>query len=232
MSNNDFSKFFEVVYEDNHLIAVNKKAGILVQGDATGDKPLADWVKDYLKIKYSKQGNVFCGVIHRIDRPVSGLVLMAKTSKALERMNEAFRENQVQKTYLAIVLQKPKNEQDTLIHWLVKDTKKHFSIAYNTEAKNSQRAELSFKFLSERNKQYLLQINPVTGRFHQIRAQLSKIGSTIVGDLKYRAKQPNSDASICLHAYKINFVHPVTKEPIEIKANPPQNEHWEIFKDF
>ena len=222
-----YNHIFTTVYEDNHLIAVNKRSGVLVQGDATGDKPLVDWVKDYLKEKYQKEGNVFCGVIHRIDRPVSGLVLLAKTSKGLERMNEVFRENKVKKTYLAITERRPKNSEDTLINWLRKDSKKHFAIVYNTEVKDSLKSELSFTLLSELNPYYLLEVRPVTGRFHQIRAQLSKIGCSIVGDVKYKGERPNDDASICLHAFKINFIHPIKNEPVEIKAEVPQNKYWE-----
>lgn len=221
-----YSPYFTVLFEDNHIIAVSKKAGVLVQGDTTGDKPLSDWVKDYLKEKYTKQGNVFCGVIHRLDRPVSGLVLLAKTSKALERMNELFRENRIHKTYLALVENKPIKESDVLVHWLVKNKKKHFSIAYKQEVPDSQRAELSFMLLQMVERKALLQVQPVTGRFHQIRAQLSKIGCTIVGDLKYGATQPNPDASICLHAWKISFTHPVKNEPMEITAPLPQNKAW------
>jgi 23S rRNA pseudouridine1911/1915/1917 synthase len=221
-----YASVFTVLYEDNHIIAVSKKAGVLVQSDATGDKPLSEWVQLYLKEKYQKQGNVFCGVIHRLDRPVSGLVLLAKTSKGLERMNELFRENKIHKTYWAYVLQSPKKESDTLVHWLVKNSKKHFAIAYKDQAKDSQRAELSFNVLSKNGTKALLEVKPVTGRFHQIRAQLSKIGSVIVGDLKYGAKQPNPDASICLHARKINFIHPIKNEPIEIDAPLPDNESW------
>lgn len=228
----DFSAFFDVLYEDNHIIAVSKRAGVLVQGDVTGDVPLSELVQQYLKQKYDKPGNVFCGVIHRLDRPVSGLVLLAKTSKALTRMNELFRDNTISKTYLAIVENKPKKDEDVLINWLVKNSMKHFSVAYNTEAKNSQRAELSFKLVQSKEGQHLLTVHPVTGRYHQIRAQLSKIGSSIVGDLKYRAKLPNPDASICLHAYKINFIHPIKGEPIEIIAPPPAMHHWLHFDKY
>lgn len=218
---------FSIVFEDNHLLIVNKKAGVLVQSDATGDKCLADYAKEYIKEKYQKQGNIFCGVVHRLDRPVSGIVVLAKTSKALERMNELFRENKVQKTYWALVLQKPKNEADTLVHWLRKDTKKHFAIAYNQEAVNSQRAELSFKILQHFGDETLLEVKPVTGRFHQIRAQLSKIGSTIKGDLKYGAKVPNKDASICLHARRIEFAHPIKNELLVVEAPLPSVKEWE-----
>ncbi len=228
----DYSSIFTVLYEDNHLFVVNKAAGILVQSDTTGDKCLVDFAKDYLKEKYQKEGNVFCGVVHRLDRPVSGLVILAKTSKALERMNELFRENTIHKTYLALVLQKPKNEQDTLINWLKKDTKKHFSIAYNQEVKDSHRAELSFQVLKVFENETLLEVKPVTGRFHQIRSQLSKIGSKIKGDLKYGAALPNPDASICLHARKIEFIHPIKNEPLVIEAPLPKKEFWKNGLEF
>jgi 23S rRNA pseudouridine1911/1915/1917 synthase len=231
MSTN-FEPFFTVVFEDNHLLIVNKVAGVLVQGDATEDKCLADYAKAYLKEKYQKQGNVFCGVVHRLDRPVSGLVILAKTSKALERMNEIFRENAISKTYWTLVLQKPKNNQDTLINWLKKDTKKYFSIAYNQEVKDSQRAELSFHVLKDFGNETLLEVKLVTGRFHQIRSQLSKIGSKIKGDLKYGAAFPNADASICLHARKIQFIHPIKNEPMEIIAPLPRKEFWKNALEF
>lgn len=220
------------MYEDNHLLVVNKAAGVLVQGDATGDKCLADYAKDYLKEKYAKEGNVFCGIVHRLDRPVSGLVILAKTSKALERMNELFRENNIQKTYWALVLRKPLNREDKLVHWLKKDTKKHFSIAYNNEVPNSQRAELSFKQLGEFDFETLLEVKPITGRFHQIRSQLSKIGSKIKGDLKYGAALPNPDASICLHARSIAFMHPIKNEPMHLTAPLPQKPHWRNGMQF
>ncbi|MFN0050100.1 MAG: RluA family pseudouridine synthase [Cytophagales bacterium] len=228
----DFNSIFTVLFEDNHLLVVNKAAGVLVQGDVTEDKCLADYAKEYLKEKYQKQGNVFCGVVHRLDRPVSGLVILAKTSKALERMNELFRENKISKTYWALVLQRPKNEEDTLINWLKKDSKKHFSIAYNQEVKDSQRAELSFKILKNFETETLLEVKLVTGRFHQIRSQLSKIGSKIKGDLKYGATVPNPDASICLHARKIQFVHPIKNEPLEIVAPLPKKEFWKNGLEF
>lgn len=215
-----------ILFEDNHLLVVNKPAGVLVQSDSTGDKTLLDYAKDYLKTTYQKPGNVYCQAAHRIDRPVSGVVVLTKTGKATERMNELFRENKVQKTYRAIVLQKPKNNADTLIHWLRKDTRKHFAIAYNQEVPNAQRAELSFIQLANIPGETLLEVKPVTGRFHQIRAQLSKIGCTIKGDLKYGAPAPNSDASICLHSCQIEFTHPVKNELLVIKCDYPANAAW------
>lgn len=218
---------FEVAYEDNHLLIVSKNAGILVQSDETGDKCLADFAKEFLKQKYNKEGNVFCGVVHRLDRPVSGLVVLAKTSKALSRMNELFRDDKIEKFYLARVLQKPKNESDTLINWLRKDTRKHYASVYTKEVENSQYAELSFDTQKLYKKGALLEVKLKTGRFHQIRAQLAKIGFTIKGDLKYGAPVPNKDASICLHAYKIRFIHPVSNENMEIVNFPPKNFFWD-----
>ncbi|MDX2196063.1 MAG: RluA family pseudouridine synthase [Cytophagales bacterium] len=217
-----FAPYFKVLYEDNHLIAVDKVAGILVQPDTSQDPSLADMVTEYIRLKYSKQGNVFCGVIHRNDRPVSGLILMAKTSKMLSRMNELFRNGDVQKTYLALVYRKPKNDEDILIHWLKKDVKKNFAICYTRETDGSQRAELSFKIINHTTTGYLLEIQPKTGRFHQIRAQLSKIGCPIIGDLKYGYETPNEDKSVCLHGWKAAFVHPVQNVPVMIETSLPQ----------
>lgn len=204
---------------------------MLVQSDQTGDIPLVEEVKKYLAHKYNKPGNVFCGVIHRLDRPVSGLVIFAKTSKALVRMNELFREHQnIEKKYLAIVLNKPKSDTDTLIHWLVKNTQKLYAMVYTKEVRNSQRAELYFQYISTFERQHLLEVTLKTGRFHQIRAQLSKIGSTIVGDLKYGASIPNTDASICLHSYSCTFLHPIKNEKITVIAPKPHKNAWVNFK--
>jgi 23S rRNA pseudouridine1911/1915/1917 synthase len=224
-----FLKFFNVVYEDNHLIVVNKKSGVLVQGDKTGDIPLAEHVKLYLKDKYNKPGNVFAGVVHRIDRPVSGLVLLAKTSKALERMNEMFKSRKIQKTYWAIVKRRPKEENAKLVHWLVKDTQKNISSAYDEEVKGSLKAELTYTVLGKLNDHYLLEVNPITGRPHQIRVQLAAIGSPIRGDVKYGFSKPNEDGSINLHARKLKFIHPVKKEPLTIIGSLPENDFWEQF---
>ncbi|MSQ78180.1 MAG: RluA family pseudouridine synthase [Flavobacteriaceae bacterium] len=210
-----------VIYEDNHLLAVNKPSGLLVQGDETGDIPLVDIAKDYLKKKYNKPGNVFCGVIHRIDRPVSGLVLMAKTSKALTRMNEQFKQRDIKKTYLALVSKKPLRDGGKLIHWLTKDTSKNISKAYNQERPDALRAELDYDVVSQSDKAYLLEVFPLTGRPHQIRVQLAAMGCPIVGDLKYGYPSPNSDASICLHALRLKFAHPVSLEEMHIEAGTP-----------
>jgi 23S rRNA pseudouridine1911/1915/1917 synthase len=216
----------EVLYEDNHLIAINKRSGDIVQGDKTGDEPLSDKVKTYLKDKYQKPGNVFCGVIHRIDRPVSGVVLFAKTSKALSRMNELFRTRDVQKIYWAIVKEKPKNETGILVNYLIKDEKNNRSKAVGAENKNALKAELEYKIIAKTDNFFLLEIYPLTGRHHQIRVQLSTMGSPIKGDLKYGFNRSNKDASISLHARKLIFMHPVTKEKVEIIAPPPDDVVW------
>ncbi len=217
----------EVLYEDNHLIAVNKKPGDIVQSDKTGDEPLSEKVKIYLKEKYQKPGNVFCGVIHRIDRPVSGIVLFAKTSKALSRMNELFRTRDVQKIYWAIVKEKPKKENAVLISYLIKDEKNNRSKAVGAENKNALKAELEYKLIAKTDNFFLLEIYPLTGRHHQIRVQLSEMGSPIKGDLKYGFNRSNKDASISLHARKLIFSHPVTKEKTEIVAPPPDDVVWD-----
>jgi 23S rRNA pseudouridine1911/1915/1917 synthase len=217
----------EVIYEDNHLIAVNKKSGDIVQGDKTGDEPLSDKVKTYLKEKYQKPGNVFCGVIHRLDRPVSGVVLFAKTSKALSRMNELFRARDVQKIYWAIVKEKPQKDTAVLVSYLIKDEKNNRSKAVSAENKNALKAELEYKLIAKTDNFFLLEIYPLTGRHHQIRVQLSSMGSPIKGDLKYGFNRSNSDGSISLHARKLIFDHPVTKEKIEIQADPPQEVVWQ-----
>ena len=211
-----------ILYEDNHIIAVNKSSSEIVQGDKTGDKPLVESVKEYLKERYLKSGNVFCGVVHRLDRPVSGVVVFAKTSKALARLNTMFANKQeVQKTYWALVDAKPLVEEDTLTHWLVRNEKQNKSVAYNKEMQHSKKAVLHYKLLKSYERYYLLEIDLITGRHHQIRAQLAAIGLHIKGDLKYGAKRSNPDGGICLHAYSLQFVHPVKKEPIKIIAEAP-----------
>ncbi len=219
----------EVIYEDNHLIAINKKTGILVQGDKTGDTPLSDFVKEYLKEKYDKPGAVFVGVIHRLDRPVSGLILFARTSKALDRMNQQFKNREIRKTYLAIVRQQPLKEQDTLIHWLVKNPETNVTKAFDTEVPNGLRSELHYKILGKLDGFYVLEVNPVTGRPHQIRVQLSAMGCPIVGDNKYSYPRGNRDKSICLHARKLSFVHPVKKENLVLEAELPMDAFWQKF---
>lgn len=214
----------DVIFEDNHLIAVNKKSGEIVQGDKTGDEPLSERVKKYLKVKYNKPGNVFLGTIHRIDRPTSGIVIFAKTSKALSRMNEKFRQNKISKTYWAIVKNRLPKKNDLLEHYLLKNQKKNKSFL-STEEKGKL-SILEYNFLNNLNNYFLYEIFPKTGRHHQIRVQLSNMGSPIKGDLKYGAKRSNPNGGINLHAKKIDFNHPVTKENVSIEANCPKEKIW------
>ena len=214
----------EVLYEDNHIIAINKKSGDIVQGDKTGDAPLSDFVKAYIKKKYNKPGEVFLGTIHRLDRPTSGVVLYARTSKALARMNEQFREKQVQKTYWAVVDNAPANASGTLENYLLKNQKQNKS--YVTKAADAKHAVLDFRLLKKLDNFFHLEIKPKTGRHHQIRVQLAHIGCIIKGDLKYGAKRSNKDASIHLLAQKLEFLHPVKKEPIVIVAPAPKDSIW------
>ena len=218
----------EVLYEDNHIIAVNKKSGDIVQGDKTGDAPLSDFVKAYIKKKYNKPGEVFLGTIHRLDRPTSGIVLYARTSKALSRMNEQFREKQVQKTYWAVVDNSPPNTSGTLENYLQKNQKQNKS--YITKNESGKHALLDYKLLKKLDNFFHLEIRPKTGRHHQIRVQLAHIGSIIKGDLKYGAKRSNKDASIHLLAQKLEFIHPVTKENITITAPAPKESIWDACK--
>lgn len=215
----------DVLYEDNHVIGINKRVGDIVQGDKTGDTPLSDIIKEYLKVKYNKPGEVFLGVVHRLDRPTTGVVLFAKTSKALARLNAMFaNKEEVQKTYWALVDAMPPAEEGTLTHWLVRNEKQNKSVGYNKEVPHSKKAVLHYKLLKSLERYYLLEINLITGRHHQIRAQLAAIGLHIKGDLKYGAKRSNPDGGICLHAHKLSFIHPVKKESITITAEP----NWEI----
>ena len=213
-----------VLYEDNHLIAVNKKSGDITQGDKTGDTPLSEIVKDFLKKKYDKPGNVYLGTIHRIDRPTTGVIIYAKTSKALSRMNEKFRNNEISKKYWAIVKNKLPKQSDILENYLSKNNKKNKSFV--TKEKDGKYSKLNYKIIKSLDNYHLYEIKPDTGRHHQIRVQLSNIGSPIKGDLKYGAKRSNKDASICLHAREIVFEHPVTKEELKITAPAPQNTIW------
>ena len=210
-----------VVYEDNHLIIVNKTASEIVQGDKTGDTPLSESVKLYLKEKYAKPGNVFLGVTHRLDRPVSGLVVFAKTGKALSRLNEMFRLSQVKKTYWAVVKNRPPQEEGILIHYLVRNEKQNKSYAYDQEKPGSKKAELHYRLIAHSDNYYLLEVDLKTGRHHQIRCQLSGMGCPIKGDLKYGAPRSNRDGGICLHSRKVNFIHPVSKVESEVEAPLP-----------
>lgn len=216
----------EVIYEDNHLIAVNKTCSEIVQGDKTGDTPLSDMLKVWLKEKYCKPGNVYVGVTHRLDRPVSGLVLFAKTSKALPRMNEMFRNGDIKKTYWAIVKNRPTQEEGELVHWLVRNEKQNKSYAYDTEKPESKKAILHYKLIASSDNYYLLEIDLKTGRHHQIRCQLAKMGCPIKGDLKYGADRSNKDGGISLHAHSAEFIHPVSKQPIKIVAPVPDDNLW------
>ena len=221
-----------VVYEDNHLIIINKSASEIVQGDKTGDTPLSETVKQYLKEKYNKPGNVFIGVTHRLDRPVSGLVIFAKTSKALPRLNEMFKSSEVKKTYWAIVKNAPTEPEGELVHYLVRNEKQNKSYAYDKEVPNSKRAVLNYRLIGRSENYFLLEIDLKTGRHHQIRCQLAKIGCTIKGDLKYGAPRSNPDASICLHARHVDFIHPVSKELISVDAPVPEGNLWNGFELF
>ena len=219
-----------VVYEDNHIIVVNKTSSEIVQGDKTGDTPLSEMVKQYLKEKYHKPGNVFIGVTHRLDRPVSGLVVFAKTSKALPRLNEMFRNGEVKKTYWAIVKECPKETEGELVHYLVRNEKQNKSYAYDKEVKNSKKAVLHYKLICHSQNYYLLEVDLKTGRHHQIRCQLAKMGCPIKGDLKYGSPRSNPDGSICLHARTVQFVHPVSKEEIRLTAPVPEGNLWNGFE--
>ena len=218
-----------VVYEDNHIIVVNKTASEIVQADKTGDTPLSETVKQYLKEKYQKPGNVFLGVTHRLDRPVSGLVIFAKTSKALTRLNEMFRAGEVKKTYWAVVKNAPKESEGELVHFLVRNEKQNKSYAYDKEVPNSKKAVLDYRLIGRSENYYLLEVDLKTGRHHQIRCQLAKMGCPIKGDLKYGAQRSNPDGSICLHARMVKFMHPVSKELIELTAPVPAGNLWNGF---
>ncbi len=219
----------DILYEDNHIIIVNKNNNDIVQGDKTGDIPLSEKVKKFLKEKYNKPGNVFCGVAHRLDRPVSGIVIFAKTSKALSRLNQMFKDKEIKKTYWAIVGNKPKIEEATLTNYLVRNPKKNKSYTFDEKKTDSKLAILSYKLIDSSDRFFLLEVDLKTGRHHQIRTQLSKMGSPIRGDVKYGFKRPNKDAGINLHARKVVFVHPVSKVQIVIEAPPPNDVLWNSF---
>jgi 23S rRNA pseudouridine1911/1915/1917 synthase len=224
---NSTKENLQVLFEDNHIIIVNKRAGDITQGDKTGDKPLSDVVKEYIKDKYNKPGLVFIGTVHRLDRPTSGIVIFARTSKALERLNKMLREKTINKTYWALVKNPPKKTSDTLINFLKKDTKKNKSFVYKKEIEGSKNAILHYKVIKKLENYFLVEIDLETGRHHQIRTQLSHIGSAIKGDLKYGFPRSNKDGSISLHARKIKFTHPVSKEEIQITAPTPKDVIWD-----
>jgi len=219
------------VYEDNHIIIVYKNSGEIVQGDKTGDEPLSETVKKYIKEKYQKPGNVFLGVVHRLDRPVSGLVVFAKTSKALTRLNQMFRDGEVHKTYWAITKDSPKESEGMLTDWLVRNEKQNKSYAYNHEVPNSKKAILQYKVIAHTDNYNLLEINLMTGRHHQIRCQLANMGCPIKGDLKYGAKRSNPDGSISLLSHHVEFAHPVSKELISIDSPVPDDNLWKALAE-
>jgi 23S rRNA pseudouridine1911/1915/1917 synthase len=216
----------QILHEDNHIIVVNKRVGDIVQGDKTGDKPLSEVVKEYIKEKYNKPGEVFLGVVHRLDRPTTGIVVFARTSKALTRLNELFSNRETKKTYWAVVKNKPPKTEDNLVHFLKRNEKNNTSKAHLKEVPESKKASLDYKIIKELNNYFVLEINLHTGRHHQIRAQLSAIGCPIKGDLKYGFDRSNPDGGIHLHARKLVFIHPVTKETLEIMAPTPKEVIW------
>ncbi len=219
----------DVCYEDNHLIAINKSCGVLVQGDETGDVPLVELTKQYIKEKHHKPGAVFLGVVHRIDRPVSGVVLFARTSKSLSRMNELFRTRETEKIYWAITDQRPSRPEGTLTHWLLKDEKKNRTTAYSRETPGALHSELSYRVIEQHQGFYLLEVAPKTGRPHQIRVQLSDMGCPILGDVKYGSTSMTNPQSIALHARRLSFIHPVQKVPLTVQALPPNQSWWRSF---
>ncbi|MBS4014257.1 MAG: RNA pseudouridine synthase [Bacteroidetes bacterium] len=225
---NDFKD--RILYEDNHIIIVNKLPSEIVQGDKTGDKPLSELLKDYVKVKYNKPGNVFMGVIHRIDRPVSGAVVFAKTSKALERFNKMLQDRTLKKKYWAVVKNPPPEESGNLIHYLKKNQSQNKSYVYNKEIEGAKKAELRYMVLDKSDGYYLLEVELITGRHHQIRAQLSAVGCCIKGDLKYGFARSNPDGSINLHAREVNFLHPIKNTEIKIIAPVPDDKLWKYFE--
>lgn len=222
-------KHSSIIYEDNHLIAVNKHAGVLVQGDKSKDPPLPEDVKAYIKEKYDKPGDVFLGVVHRIDRPVSGLVLFARTSKATVRLNKAFKDNHIDKTYWAIVTKKPPKKEDHLKLHLLKDSKKNKSFVSNDQS-IAKLSELKYRWIADSKEGHLLEVKPITGRHHQIRVMLSNMGCPIMGDLKYGAPKVNMNGNIALHALSMELMHPVKKEKLKLQANLPDEDYWNAFQ--
>ncbi len=221
----------EVLHLDNHTIVVNKRPSDLVQGDKTGDEPLVDKVKLYLKKKFNKPGNVFCGVVHRLDRPTSGVLLFARTSKALSRLNQQFKDKKTRKIYWAVVERKPHHKKGTLVHYLLKNSKQNKSYAFNEAKEGAKRAVLHYELIASSDNYHLLRIELETGRHHQIRCQLAEIGCVIKGDLKYGAKRSNKDGAIHLHAGELTFIHPTTKEEITVKGMPPKDAVWDFFRN-
>lgn len=227
-----FPEFLQVLYEDNHLVAVNKRPGEIVQGDKTGDEPLSETMKKWLKEKYAKPGAVFLGVIHRIDRPVSGVVLFAKTSKCLERMNRMFRDKEVHKTYWAVVKNPPPDREAQMVRFLLKNERLNKSFAYTTPGENRLESILDYKLIASSSTYHLLEINPHTGRHHQIRVMLADMGCPIKGDLKYGFPRSNPDGSIHLHARAVRFIHPVSGEELTITSVPPDGDSlWTFFSN-
>lgn len=229
MSNKTIStpQNLQILHEDNHLIIINKRPGDIVQGDKTGDMPLSEVVKEYIRVKYNKPGNVYLGVVHRLDRPTSGIVVFSKTSKALPRLNKLFKDKEAKKTYWAVIKNAPPKTEDTLVHYLKRNPKQNKSFAHTKEVPDSKKAVLEYRLLKKLDNYYLLEVDLQTGRHHQIRSQLSAIGSPIKGDLKYGFDRSNKDASIHLHARKLSFVHPVKKNKLDIIAPPPQDPVWD-----
>ena len=221
-----------ILLEDNHIIVINKLPSQIVQGDKTGDKPLADLVKDYLKIKYNKSGEVFLGVVHRLDRPVSGCVIFARTSKALTRLNNLIKDRAIKKTYWAVVKNRPPKDTDTLNNYLLRDELKNKSFVVRETTRNAQLATLTYTLVASSDNYYLLEIDLQTGRHHQIRVQLAAIGCPIKGDLKYRYPRSNPNGSIHLHARSLNFVHPVSHAPVFLLADPPRDPVWDFFNQI
>lgn len=216
----------QVIYEDNHIIIVSKASGEIVQGDKTGDEPLSETVKQYIKEKYQKPGNVFLGVVHRLDRPVSGLVMFAKTSKALSRLCNMFRDGDIHKTYWALTKNRPAREEGTITSWLVRNEQQNKTYSYDHEVRNSKKAILKYKVIGQTDNYNLIEVNLLTGRHHQIRCQLASIGCPIKGDLKYGASRSNPDGSISLLSHRVQFIHPVSKESIDIVAPIPDDNLW------
>ncbi|MCX6275759.1 MAG: RluA family pseudouridine synthase [Bacteroidetes bacterium] len=224
-------KPLQILFEDNHLIIVNKRSGDIVQSDKTGDKPLVDKVKDYIKEKYQKAGDAFLGIPHRIDRPTTGIVIFCRNSRSLERINQMFKEKAIKKTYWAIVKNKPPFDSGKLVHFMKRNEQQNKSYASELEKPGAQRAELDYKIIAQSDRYFLLEIDLQTGRHHQIRAQLSKIGSPIKGDLKYGYERSNEDGSISLHARKVEFLHPSKKEPMFVVASVPEDKLWKHFEE-